>query len=145
MEIRDMITISDRIKMAKMFEDWASIHNAKVCPENVICFLQNNGLLNKEKTLEFARGEKQTPIDDLVLREPTPQQTTEQEYLTIRVVKYAVADFIKALQISGAKEFCVTKVDGDLAFRISTDELDKLVYGRKEKGECVNGSPKQSI
>lgn len=54
-----MLFFSQRRKIAMLFEDWRKKGENGViaanCPENVLAFLSNNGLLNEEKVQEYLK------------------------------------------------------------------------------------------
>lgn len=47
------LTFEQRKKMEDKFVLWAARNNAKICPFNVIAYLDANGLIKTEEFIEF--------------------------------------------------------------------------------------------
>lgn len=58
MTVPDNLVFSQRNKLEKIIRKWMEENSCSDCPLNTISFLQQNGLLNTDKTKEFIEKEK---------------------------------------------------------------------------------------
>lgn len=65
----------------------------------------------------------------------------ENEFISIKVVSYAMCDFLFALLASGISEsdICITKEDSCLIVRISKISLYNARYKKCNENNCLEG------